>query len=808
MRELHRSLQYAIRPLVNSPGFTASVVLTLSLTVAVSTAIFSVAYAVLIRPLPYDQPNRIFYLRTYSPQGYTQPASYPEYLDWRRQNHVFSALAAYNDYGNANFEAPSGALALNRVTATDNFFDVFGVAPLLGRTFAPGEDRLGKNDVVVLSHEVWKEHFAGAHDVIGKTVRLDARPYTVIGVMPAGFRYPIAVRDAIYTPLHMTRKEDVEARGNHWLPTVARLKSGVSVQQAEADMARVLEDLGKAYPDESMGRRMQLQDVAGFIVGNAAAPLKVLLLSVLALLMIGCTNIAGLLLARGVKREREIALRSVLGASRARIVSQVLWEALSLAVIGGAAGVLLCYALLGAMRALLVDALDRGAEVTVNLPVMLAGLAIAVLATIAAAALPSLRLSSVTPNAALKSGSAAGTTRGQHRLRAGFVITQVALAMVLLVTSGLLFRMLAGLRGTNLGFSRDHLVETAIQLSPEEYKGRDVLSTFYQPLLDRVNAIPGVQSAGLIHMVPLREWGWNSNTHIAGQPPNPPNEERLAEIRFVTPGYFDAMGISLLKGRLLDPRIDTPTSQPAMVVNEAFVKKFFPNGGDPIGQHIDDFEKAEIVGVVRDVRQDLYQPPLAEMDFGIAQVPSDQLLAAVPKMHLLVRTRMEPGSVAPAIRDILRHLDPGVPALTVQTMRNVIDDVLTFERLENWLFGIFGALALLLSMVGLYALISHEVELSTREIGVRMALGATRAAVAVSLFRRVGLMLSCGVVAGLLLTKAAQKIISAVVVLQPASDAAVIFGLALGLFLTGLLSVWAPTRRAASVDPIVALRYE
>jgi putative ABC transport system permease protein len=808
MQGLFRNFAYALRPLVKSPGFSVSVVLTLGLTIAVSTAVFSVIYAVLIRPLPYHQPDRIFYLQTYSQQGYTQPASYPEYLDWRRMNHVFSALAAYNDYGNANFEGPGGALSLNRVATTDNFFDVFGVAPFLGRTFAPGEDQPGKNDVVVLSYEVWREQFAGARDIVGQVARIDARPYTIVGVMPAGFRYPIALRNAIYTPLHMTRKEQIEARGSHWLPTIARLKSEVSVQQGEADMARVFDEVGKAYPDENQGRRVQLRDVAGFIVGDARAPLKVLLLSVLALLMIGCANIAGLLLARGVKREREIALRSVLGASRTRIFGQILSEALVLAVLGGVAGVLLSFTLLEGMRALIIDALDRGADVTVNTPVLFAALAVAVFVTLAAAALPALRLSSISPNASLKAGGAAGTSRGQHRLRRGFVVTQIALAMVLLITGGLLLRTLSGLRSANLGFSVDHLLDTAIQLSPEAYKGRDAISSFYQPLLDRVHAIPGVQAAGLIHMLPLREWGWNSDIHIVGQPPNPPNEERLAEIRFITPGYFDAMGISLLKGRLLDPRIDTPASQPVLVVNQAFVKKFFTDSSDPIGQHIDDFGKAEIVGVVRDVRQDLYRSPMPEMDFGIAQIDSAELLGAVPKMHLLVRTAIEPAAIAPTLRGILRDIDPSVPAVKVQTIRDVIDDVLTFERLENWLFGIFAVLALLLSMVGLYALISHEVELSTRETGVRMALGATRLDVTKSLLWRVGWMLGCGVLAGLLLTKAAQTVISSVVVVQPANDAALILGLALGLFVTGLIAVCAPARRAASVDPIVALRYE
>lgn len=808
MRGIVEDLRYALRLFSKSPGFMASTVLTLALTVGVSTAVFSVIYAMLIRPLPYHQPDRIFFLQTYSPQGYTQPASYPEYLDWRRNNHVFSALAGYNDYGSANFEGPGGAVALNRVTTTDNFFDVFGVTPLLGRTFAAGEDQPGKNDVAVLSYEVWRDQFLSRGNVIGQTIRLDARPYAVIGVMPAGFRYPISLRDAIYTPLHPSQKEYIEERGNHWLPTIARLKPGVSAQQAEADMTRVLDEVGKAYPNQSKGRRLRLRGVADFVVGDTAAPLRVLLLSVLTLLVLGCVNIAGLLLARGVKREREIAVRSVLGASRIRIMNQALSEASLLAVIGGLAGILLSYFLLGAIRALIVQALSRGAEVTVNVPVMLAALAAAILASLGAAIVPSLRLSGIAPNSALKAGGTAGTSRGQHRLRAAFVVTQVALAMVLLVTSGLLLRMLGGLRSTDLGFSPDRLLATEIDLSPGSYKSGDVLSTFYQPLLGRVNAIPGVQSAGLIQLLPLREYGWNSDIHIVGQPPTPPNEERLAEIRFMTPGYFETMGIGLLKGRMLDPKIDTPTSQPVMVVNEAFVKKFLPNGEDPIGQHIDDFAKAEIVGVVRNVRQNLYQPPLAEMDFCITQVPPEQRLGVVPRMQLLVRTKVDPLSAAPAVRGIFHDLDPGLPFRAPQTMRSVIDDVLTFERLENWLFGTFAALAVLLAMVGLYALVNHEVELSTREIGLRAALGATRADVLASLLRRVGVMLAMGVSAGLLLTNAARKLFASVVSIQSANDVALIAGLAVAMLLTGLIAVLAPARRAMKVDPMVALRYE
>jgi predicted permease len=464
--------------------------------------------------------------------------------------------------------------------------------------------------------------------------------------------------------------------------------------------------------------------------------------------------------------------------------------------------------MLDAIQGLLIEALSRGADVRVNLPVMIGALAVAMLTSFAAAILPSLRLSAIAPSFALKVGGATGSSHGQSRLRAVFVITQVALALVLLVTSGLLLRALAGLRSTDLGFSAEYLLTCEIDLSVDNYHGRDVLRSFYEPLLERVQSLPGVKSAGLIHMLPLREWGWNSDIHIVGQPPNPPNQERLAEGRFISPDYFDAMSIALVRGRLLDAKVDTPHTKPVMVVNEAFVKKFFADGEDPIGQHVDDFGKAEIVGVVRDVRQDLYQAPLAEMDFSMAQVPPEQQLGVFPKMHLLVRTVVPPVSLIPAVRRIFHELDPSLPLRQPETMGNVIDDVLTFEHLENWLFGTFAVLAILLALVGLWALISHEVELTTRDIGVRMALGATRSNVLGTIYRRVGLMLLAGIAVGLAITEAIHKVMAAVVVIQTNKDAAVVLGLAAALFVAGIISALAPVVRAAKIDPIVALRYE
>ncbi len=805
MMTLMQDLRYAFRQLYKKPAFSGTAVLTIALAIGVTTAVFSVLYAMLIRPLPYDNPGRIFFLEAYSPQGYTQPASYPEYLEWRRENQSFAALAGYSR-GTANFESNSGPVPITNISATDNFFQVFGVNALMGRTFAMGEDQAGKNDVVVLSYETWQQDFGGNAGILGAIAKLEGRPYTVIGIMPPGFRYPISAAHAVYTPLHIP-KELAESKGSHWLPTIGRLKPGITFKQAEADMTRAMDDYANAFTD-AKGRRMKLEGIAQHVVGETGAPLKVLLFAVLAVLGIGCTNLAGLLLARGVKREREVAVRSAVGASRSRLVRQLLTETVLLAMAGTLGGVLLAYALLSMMTKLLVSALARGAEVQINVPVLLVSLAVAIVTTLLAGMVPALRLSGTAPLLAMKSSGSAGSARGQHHLRAMFIVTQVALALVLLVTSGLLLRALAGLRSTDLGFSTDHLISTEINLSRGAYQGKDVYTEFYVPLLEKVRATPGVKDAGVVQLLPIQSYGWNSDVHIAGKPPAPPNSEQLAEDRFVTPGYFTAMGVQLVRGRLIDSKLDTRTSAPVMVVNESFVKKFFAPGEDPIGQHTDNDNKPMIVGVVKDVRQDIYHSPLAEMDFPVSQVPPADLWQFGLTMQLVVRTENDPSAVIPGLRQAFHEVDAGTPFRQPETMRDVIAEVLILERLENWLFGIFAGLAILLAIVGLYGLISHEVELSTRDIGVRMALGATRLQVLSSIYRRVGMLLAIGLATGLLTMLAVQKLLSAMVVIHVGRDAGIVTCLVAGLAIMGLLAAFLPAKRAASTEPMIALRYE
>ncbi len=812
MESILQDVRYALRQLRKSTGFALIVVLTLSLGVGAATAIFSVVDAVILRPLPYTRPDRIYVPQTLSHQGYTQPFSWPGFRDFRAQNHVFAALSGVSSYQSVNLETPSGPVGLRWVQGSDDFFDVFGVAPILGRTYRPGEDQPGKNDVAVLSFDVWQTNFNGQASVIGRTIDLDGHPYECIGVMPAGFRYPVSVRQAIYTPLHPDPLI-VDRRGDHWLQAVGLLKAGVTRQQGEADLNAVLANIGRAYPDTDAGRKVQLISYTNWVAGDViTGALWTLSAAVLAVLLIACVNVAGLLLARGVKREREIALRAAVGANRSRLVRQGLTESLLLAGLGAVGGAFLSWLLLGGLRIFLIHALSRGADVHLDAPVLLAALLLSVFTSVAASLYPSLRLSGTDPNQALRSGGSAGTSRAPHRLRSVFIVSQVALSLVLLVVAGVLLREVAGYRNTDLGFDRAHVVAAEIDLSPGRYLNRNVWADFYEPMLDRVNHLPGVRAAGVVNLVPIEAWGWNSEIHIAGQPPTPPSEITLAEDRYVSPGYFDALGIHLLQGRMLSPGVDLSTNKAGTIlVNQAFVKKFLPAGLNPVGQHIDDSDKADektqIVGEVTGVRQDLMQPSMPEMDYLYTELPP-QYSAILMRSSLVVRTWGDPKSVIPALRDVFRQIDPTLPFRAPETMDEIVASQLVMQRMETWLFGIFASLAVLLAVVGLYGLISHEVEMGTRDIGIRMALGARRGGVFALILRRVAVLLAIGIVAGLGLTVAAQRLIASVTVIHFAHQAGLLALLVLALAAAGFLAAVLPMRRAASIEPMEALRTE
>ena len=649
---------------------------------------------------------------------------------------------------------------------------------------------------------------------------LDGNLYTIVGVMPAGFRYPMYMKEAIYTPLHAPDSWR-QARGFHWMRTVGRIQEGFTFEQAQADITQVMTNLGKAYPQQEEGHTAILiplaQQVNGFGVdqkNRMAAPMRTMMLAVLALLGIACVNVAGLLLARGVKREREMALRAAVGANRRRLIGQLLNESLVLATAGLLGGVALGWGLLRAMRVFLVGALSRGVDVQLNWKVVAVAAGIALLTSVTASLAPALRLSGTDPNGALRAGSSGvGTGRGQHRLRSAFVVTQVALSLVLLVVSGLLLKHLQAMLHTDLGFDAKHTVAVNLSLSRGRFQDRDPLLGFYNPMLERVGQLPGVKAAGLIDMLPVEEWGSGYEIHITGQPPYPKNAAMGAETRNVSAGYFDAMGIKLVRGRLLSPSSERPDDIAGkMVVNEAFRKKFFSEDGDPVGAHIDDADKTEgksgIVGVVgRNIRQDIQSPPMPEMDWLIDAIPVKSRLDSLRNMFLMVRTDGDPKAMIPSLREAIRGVDATVTVRAVP-MEESVEEVLLMERMESWLFGIFAAFALLLAVIGLYGLINHEVELRTREIGIRMALGSTRRTVMAQVLRRVALLVASGTAAGWLLALGASKVFASVVEIHAAQDIGLLAGISVGMAVIAMLISIGPARSAASIEPMQALRSE
>ncbi|HEX8149526.1 MAG TPA: ABC transporter permease [Pyrinomonadaceae bacterium] len=793
-----KDLRYAFRMLRRKPGFTAVAVLTLALGIGGNTAIFSVVNAVLLRALPYPDAGRLVSVYESLPQGGTGSVSVPNFMDWRAQSDAFTGLAAYQ-YGDFNLREEQQPVRAVGATVTANFFDVLGATPQAGRAFLEGEDRAGRDRVVILSDRLWRRNYGADPGVVGQDILLGGEKYQVVGVMPPSVQYPAASVE-LWVPLVFSDRQ-LGSRGSHAFLVLGRLKPGVSFEQAQEQMSTIGRVLEQQYPGPQEGRNVVLVRVEEEAVQGIRPALLMLLGAVGFVLLIACTNVANLLLARAAARRKEVAIRSALGAGRWRLMRQFLTESVVLALLGGAAGLLVARWTLQALSTLASGYLSRPGEVGLDWKVLAFTAALSVVSGVVAGLAPAFHVSRADVQETLKeSGNAGSSARGTW-LRSGLAVAEVASALVLLVGAGLLVKSFLRLQSVEPGLRPERVLTMRVSLPTTRYDTPQKMSLFYREVLERVSALPGVEDAGVINMLPLQRYGANGEIRVEGRAPLPPGRVPLTEYRRASAGYFKALGIPLQAGRLFEPADEAEAARP-VVVSRELVRTFFPDG-DALGKRIGlGDEWWTIIGVVGDVKQSgLTQPSRPELFIPYTAYPADG-------MTLVVRGAADPAEMTAAVRREVQAVDPNQPVYNVRTMEEVIDLSIANRRLNMTLLTIFAGLATLLAVVGIYSVMSYLVTQHTREIGIRVALGASRANI-LKLVLGQGLALTLvGVGVGALAAFGLTRLMSSLLYEVEGSDPLTYVSVSLLLTLVALVACYIPARRATKVDPLVALRYE
>jgi putative ABC transport system permease protein len=804
MEDFLTDVRYGLRGLRKNPGFTAVAILTLALGIGANTAIFSVVNAVLLRPLPFQNAGRLVRAFGTFPISNESDVSPPDFLDYRAQNHVFDHLEGLID-GNTifNLAGSDKPTQVKGTVVTAGFFDLLGIQPLLGRTFVAADEGVSRPQVVVLSHQLWRERFGGDASAIGKSVVLDGSRMTVVGVLREDV--PLFSDGDLWipAPFEVTGMKSREAR---FLRVYGVLKAGTTMAQAQAELDTISARLTKQYPDSNAEWGMRLVPLQTSLVGDVRPALLVLLGAVALVLLIACANVASLLLARNTSRTREIAIRVTLGAGRLRLVRQMLTESVLLALAGGAAGIVLAKWGVDFLKGLAPENLPRLNEVSVSGTVLAFTGCVALLTGILFGLGPALQASRRDTTQNLKEGGAAGQSRSKHRAHNVLVIAEVALSLVVLIASGLLVNSFWRLTHVNPGFDPSNIVTAQISVTGPELEKEAQRRAFFDQLQERTVSMPGVESAGFVSELPLDHQGNDTYVAIAEHPPVRPADRLNADIRVVAGDYFQTMRIPLLEGREFTPR-DTADSTFTVLINEPFAKRFFA-GEDPVGKHLQiyegepEFVTREIVGVVGGIKHIALQEALRpEMFLPYAQ-------RAQLRMNIVVRSAGNPLSIASAIRSAVSSLDPNEATSDFRTLGEIVSSSAAGDRFNTFLLAGFGGMALLLTAAGIFGVLSYLVAQRTREIGLRMALGARRPDISRVIVGHGMRLVLTGVGMGLLGAYGVTRWMSSFLFGIAPTDTLTFLAVSALLATAGFLACYLPARRAMRVDPMVALRSE
>ncbi|HET6176797.1 MAG TPA: ABC transporter permease [Candidatus Sulfotelmatobacter sp.] len=809
MTLLFQDVRHALRQAWKSPGFSLVALFSLALGIGANTAIFSVVNAVLLRPLPYGDPDRLAVIL----HDGRNPVASANFLDWQRQSQSFESMGAA-EYWTPNFTGTDNTEKTWALRITTDLLPMLGVQPELGRVFARDEQERGKEHEVVISHNLWQSHFAGNSDVIGRLVRLNGESYTVIGVMPAGFKFaPFwATKAELWAPLVLDDKGN--DRGGRSLRVFARLRSDVPLKQAQAEMATITARLEQQYPGTN--ENVTVLSLKEKVVGDVRPALLVLLAGVGFVLLIACANVAHMLLARSAARQKEVAIRSALGAGNLRIVRQFLTESCVLAMFGGVAGLLLALWGIRVLVAMSPREIPRVDTVGLDANVLMFTLGITLVAGLVFGLAPALRATALNLGDSLKDGER-GSSEGikRNRLRSLLVVSEFTFALVLLVGAGLMIRSFLALRAIDPGFNPHGLLSVVVSVSGTKEAAPGGRSAFYPQVVDQIRHLPGVEAASAINHLPLGGDIWGLSFHVEGRPVPRPADTPAATYRVILPGYFQTMNSTMLRGRDISES-DNLGAPGVVVINEWFAKHHWP-GEDALGKRItlDDLNNhpawLTVVGVVKnDVRSEWTGPPEEEMFRPYLQSPQylEDPASHYSYLTLVVRTGGDPADLAPLVRNTVRGFDKNVVLSEVQTMDQVVAEATAEPRFYVLLLGGFATVALVLAAVGIYGVMSYSVSRRTQEIGIRIALGARSSDVVRLVVGQGALLAFSGVGAGVIVALGVTRLMSGLLYGIRPSDPITFVAVALVLSGVAVIACYIPARRAAKVDPIIALRYE